>query len=76
MGEKGERVAGNTLGRRLYGCVRESGIEKRDLKPRDLRRAFGTWFPRANPGHVGELAELMEHSVFGQVMTYALFEER
>ena len=39
--EKGDRVTENTLRRRLYGWVRNSGIKKQDLKPQghsDLSR--------------------------------------
>jgi integrase/recombinase XerD len=75
LSEKGERVTENTLRRRLYSWVRKSGIKKADIKPHDLRRAFGTWFLQANPGHVRELAELMGHSDLSQVMKYALSDE-
>ncbi len=43
---------------KVYRWVRQSSIEKQDLKPHDLR---GTWYLQANPGHVRELAELIGH---------------
>src|SRR5215207_7473277 len=76
LNEKGEQVTENTLRRRLYSWVRKSGLKKADIKPHDLRRTFGTWFLQANPGHVRELAELMGHSDFSQVMKYALPDEQ
>lgn len=76
LNDKGERVTENTLRRRLYSWVRKSGIKKAEIKPHDLRRTFGTWFLQANPGHVRELAELMGHSDFSQVMKYALSDEQ
>jgi integrase/recombinase XerD len=76
LNEKGERVTENTLRRRLYKWVRQSGIKKVEIKPHDLRRTFGTWFLQANPGHVRELAELMGHSDLSQVMKYALSDEK
>jgi integrase/recombinase XerD len=75
LNEKGERVTENTLRPRLHRWVRKSGLKKADIKPHDLRRTFGTWFLRANPGHVRELAELMGHSDLSQVMKYALSDE-
>jgi integrase/recombinase XerD len=76
LSEKGERITENTLRRRLYGWVRKSGLKKASIKPHDLRRTFGTWFLQANPGHVRELAELMDHSDLSQVMKYALPDEQ
>ncbi len=76
LNEKGARVTENTLRRRLYKWVRQSGIRKADLKPHDLRRTFGTWYLQDNPGQVRELAELMGHSDLSQVMKYALSDEK
>ena len=76
VNEKGERVTENTLRRRLYKWVRQSGIKKTEIKPHDLRRTFGTWYLQENPGQVRELAELMGHSDLSQVMKYALSDEQ
>ena len=76
LNEKGARVTENTLRRRLYGWVRNSGLKKVYIKPHDLRRTFGAWFLQANPGHVRELAEPMGHSDLSQVMKYALSDEK
>ena len=76
LNEKGGRVTENTLRRRLYKWVRQSSIKKRDVKPHDLRRTFGTWYLQDNPGQVVELAELMGHSDLSQVMKYALSDEQ
>src|SRR5215207_4870841 len=42
LSEQGCRVTENTLRRRLYSWVRNSGIKKAEIKPHDLRRTFGT----------------------------------
>ncbi len=76
LNERGERVTENTLRRRLYKWVRQSGIRKAGIKPHDLRRTFGTWYLQENPGQVRELAELMGHSDLSQVMKYALSDEK
>jgi site-specific recombinase XerD len=76
LNEKGARVTENTLRRRLYKWVRQSGIRKAEIKPHDLRRTFGTWYLQENPGQVRELAELMGHSDLSQVMKYALSDEK
>lgn len=60
---KGIRITEGTLRRRL---------KKVDVKPRDLRRTFGTWHLRENRDQLIELAELMGLSNLSQVRKYTL----
>lgn len=72
---EGGRLTTNTVRRTLHKYVRKSGLRKTEITPHDLRRTFGTWFLQKNPDKPRELAYLMGHTDFSQVMKYALSDE-